>query len=113
MKVSFGKQQLRLRLVYNELLRLLDGETVSVEVSAPGLGWAVSLVAGEDGAPFEYEAHAGRLTCRLPRAELRLFAAKLPGRESLQYELACDAVVPVSISIDVDIRTAPSRRTGV
>lgn len=106
MNVRLADQALRLRLDHDELQRVLAGENISVAISASGLHWQIVLTASD---AFEFFAQNGGIECRIPRDALAGLSTKTPSRDRLIFEVAGSDTPTLSITVDVDIRSGPSR----
>lgn len=114
MKVQLQPGRLRLRVDEAELAALLDGGSIRLTLAhGPSLHWTytVSLAAALDGIDLVAPAPA-RVSIRLPHAAVQAYAATLPRRDALSFELpdagqGADALTKVDFEVDVrdSIRT--------
>lgn len=111
MKVQLEGQTMRLRIVEDELARLLDGDAVDAATSLSPqvvLHWrlllcnieAPSLIAGPDV-----------LRVRLPRDDFAAFASARPRRDGLHFDWIDTGTDPLRVSVEIDVRD--SHRRGV
>lgn len=121
MKVQLQPGRLRLRVDEAELAALLGGESIRLTiVRGPSIHWTytVSLAAALDGIDLVAPAPA-RVSIRLPHGAVQAYAATLPRRDALTFEIGrdgqgADALERVDFEVDVrdSIRTRGAVRTG-
>lgn len=109
MKWQWQAQHLRIRIDEDELARLLQGQVIEQRtVLAAGVGMSYRLALDEvAAAAFQGSLEAAGFI--LPRAAVQAYAATLPSRAGLDFELATGAQ-PLALSFDVDVRDSTRRR---
>lgn len=108
MKVQLQTRRLRLRVDEAELATLLGGESIRLTlVHGPAIHWTytVSLAAALDGVDLAAPAPA-RVSIRLPHGAVQAYAATLPRRDALSFEIessgqGADALERVDFEVDV------------
>lgn len=104
MKLQLQGQRMRLRLDEAELARLLAGEAI-VNVTELGMGsrFCQSLHLHVEAQPT-LQATPGDWQVALPDAAVRDYVQRLPCREALEFTLACDGGVVLTLDFEVDVR---------
>lgn len=104
MKLQLQGQRLRLRIDEAELERLLAGAAI-VNATDLGAGFHLrqTLSVHADPQP-SLQATSGEWRVGLPAASIREYVQRLPCREALAFELACDGGAVVSLRFEVDVR---------
>ena len=111
MKVQLEGQTMRLRIVEDELARLLDGDAVDAATSLSPqvvLHWRLLLCNIE--AP-SLIADADVLCVRLSRDAFKAFASARPRRDGLHFDWTDTGAEPLQVTVEIDVRD--SHRRGV
>lgn len=106
MKLQLQDNSLRLRVDEDELAVLLSGEAIAVR-TAFGDAFALAgsvTVCDTTQASIEGSSHAYRM--RIPGADVRALALRLPSRDGLIFPLAGGG----ELRFDVDVRDSVRRR---
>jgi hypothetical protein len=107
MRVQQQNQRLRLRIEEAELRQLLAGEVVLNTICWPGRRETQTIELA-DRLDWQDQPNGWRM--RLPDAEVRELAARLPSREGLHWTLPVPQAEPLRILFDVDVRDSARRR---
>ncbi|GHA73031.1 hypothetical protein [Cognatilysobacter bugurensis] len=121
MKVQLQPGRLRLRIDEAELATLLGGESIRLTlVHGPGIHWTytLALAAALDAVDLAAPAPA-RVSIRLPHGAVQAYAATLPRRDALTFEIGRegqggDALTRIDFEVDVrdSIRTRGAARSS-
>ena len=104
MKVQIQQQELRFRIDEAELAVLLAGGEVANATSfGSGSGVIQRLGVHVDASP-SFETEPGEWRLLLPESDLRAHVRRLPCKDALAFELACEGGVTLTVRFDVDVR---------
>lgn len=109
MKLQIGGRGLRVRIDEAELASLRAGEALAL---APRVGaHALVDLRVELGDAFAFDARDMALRLRLPRADVEAYAASLPRRDGLRFDLPGDGAL--RLDFEVDVRDSVATRGAV
>lgn len=110
MKLQLQGQGMRLRVDEAELARLLAGEAVvnRIELGAT-VEFSQSLILGAGVTP-SLAVIDGSWNVELPRNAVEAYAAQLPCRHALAFELELGGTEKVGVDFEVDVRDSLKTR---
>ena len=103
MNLRISESQLRFRITQDELAGLMGGEQLESCIDLGTQRFGYRVVTNESDAPLAFSIQQGIWSLRVGKKAISEFAAGIPSREGIEYDVQLGAS-PITLVLEVDVR---------